>query len=179
MSMVHRRVAAGARSERRKRGIRLVPDWTLRWRRLPLHGLEAATLAAMMLALSLLNRGPSTNALPSQFEDVVVTSVSAPTALAFTPDKRMLITTQSGRLRIYKNGSLLGTAALDISGKTCSDFERGMLGVAVDPSFSANHYVYIDYTFKKFGSCPSNTPQAPVNRLSRFVLGSNDQINPS
>ncbi|MFL5758481.1 MAG: DNRLRE domain-containing protein [Thermomicrobiales bacterium] len=179
MSVVHRRVTAGGRRKRRKSRIRLVPDWTLRWRRLPLHGFEAATLAAMMLALSLLNRGPSANALPSQFEDVVVTSVSAPTALAFTPDKRMLITTQSGRLRIYKNGSLLGTAALDISGKTCSDFERGMLGVAVDPSFSANHYVYIDYTFKKFGSCPSNTPQAPVNRLSRFVLGSNDLINPS
>lgn len=136
-------------------------------------------IAALLLGLAALDRGSSPTGLPSQFEDVVITNVSAPTALAFTPDKRMLITSQSGRLRIYRNGSLLSTPALDISGKVCGDFERGLLGVAVDPSFSSNHYIYLYYTFKKFSGCPYNTSQAPVNRVSRFTLGNNDLVNPA
>ncbi len=178
MSVRHRGVAANA-GLRRRAGMPLLSVWYLRLRRLPMHGLEAAVIAAMMLALTLVNHGPSASALPSQFEDVIVTNVSAPTAIAFTPDGRMLITTQSGVLRVYKNGSLLDTPGLNISGKTCSDFERGMLGITVDPSFSSNHYVYIYYTFKKFGGCPANTSSAPVNRVSRFVLGTNDLINPA
>src|SRR5215204_914907 len=145
-----------------------------RFGQLPIVALEVATIVAMLFGLTMLDRGRGRAAVPSQFEDVVITNVSSPTGLAFTPDGRLLIATQSGRLRIYKSGSLLGTSALDISGKTCSDFERGMLGVTVDPSFASNHYIYIYYTFKKHGYCPYNTADSPVNRVSRFVLGSNN-----
>jgi glucose/arabinose dehydrogenase len=179
MSVSHREIAASAGSKRLRGSFTVLKSWSFRWRKFPLQGLEALLIAAMMLAITILNHGPSASALPSQFEDKVITNVSAPTALAFTPDKRMLITSQSGVLRIYKNGSLLGTPALNISGKVCSDFERGMLGVTVDPSFSSNHYIYIYYTFKKYGGCPANTLQSPVNRVSRFTLGSNDLVNPA
>jgi glucose/arabinose dehydrogenase len=62
-----------------------------------------------------------------------------PIALAFTPDARMLVATQPGQLRLYKNGTLLQTPALNLSGRICSNSGRGLLGVAVDPNFSANH----------------------------------------
>src|SRR3712207_4240258 len=48
-----------------------------------------------------------TATLPADFSDALVTSVASPTALAFTPDGRMLITTQPGRLRVYQNNALL------------------------------------------------------------------------
>ncbi len=48
--------------------------------------------------------------LPPGFGDALVATVSAPTALAFTPDGRLLITTQGGTLRVVQGGVLLGDA---------------------------------------------------------------------
>ena len=108
--------------------------------------------------------------LPSGFEDALVAKVARPTALAFTPDGRMLVTTQAGQLRVYENGALRAEPLLDLKPKLCTDSERGLLGVAVDPNFAANGFVYLFYTFNKFGSCERNAPKAPVNRVARFTL---------
>ena len=101
-------------------------------------------------------------AVPAGFTDSLVASVGGPTALAFTPDGRMLVTTQAGRLRVVQNDALLATPALDLSTRICSNSERGLLGVAVDPLFTSNHFVYLYYTHNLFGAC--------VNRVSRWVL---------
>jgi Ca2+-binding RTX toxin-like protein/glucose/arabinose dehydrogenase len=117
--------------------------------------------------------------VPPQFEDRVVTSVAGPTALAFTPDGRLLITGKAGILRVYKDGALLATPALNIQTQVCSDRDRGLLGLAVDPSFASNRYIYFYYTFKKFGVCDINSAIGPVNRVSRFVLGDDDVVDPA
>ena len=120
-------------------------------------------------------------ALPSGFEDRLLATAGKPIALAFTPDGRMLVATQPGQLKVYKNGTLLQTPALNISGRICSNSERGLLGVAVDPNFSANHYIYLYYTHNKFGVCPTGqptNPNNPVNRVSRFVM-SGDAVDPA
>ncbi|HZI64923.1 MAG TPA: PQQ-dependent sugar dehydrogenase [Thermoanaerobaculia bacterium] len=108
--------------------------------------------------------------LPAGFTDELVATVGAPTALAFTPDGRLLITTQPGQLRVYQNGALVGTAALNLAanGAICSNSERGLLGVAVDPAFAPtiNNYVYLYYTFNRAGTC--------VNRVSRFTLSTSN-----
>ncbi|HVE91528.1 MAG TPA: PQQ-dependent sugar dehydrogenase [Actinomycetota bacterium] len=115
--------------------------------------------------------------LPSGFVDEVVTTVGAPTALAFTPDGRMLIATQGGRLRVFSGGALLATPALDLSAVVCSNSERGLLGVAVDPAFATNGWIYVFYTFNKNATCETNTASAPVNRVSRFVLPSSNVVD--
>src|SRR5262249_48626856 len=74
--------------------------------------------------------------LPPGFGDALVAGIGAPTALAFTPDGRLLVTTQGGTLRIVSGGTLLATPALTLGSKVCSNSERGLLGVAVDPSFT-------------------------------------------
>jgi len=117
--------------------------------------------------------------VPADFSDALVASVGVPTALAFTPDGRLLITTQGGSLRIVKNGTLLGTAALNLSSVLCSNSERGLLGIAVDPSFASNRFIYVYYTFRKHGTCPNNSSTSPVNRVSRFTLGDNDIADPA
>ena len=120
-------------------------------------------------------------ALPSGFSDTLVTNIGTPTALAFAPDGRMLITTQLGQLRVYSNGALLATPALDLSNRICTNQLRGLLGVAVDPAFVQNHYIYLFYTFNRSGSCPTGdfTSNSPVTRISRFVLGDNNIVNPA
>src|SRR5690349_6831642 len=84
--------------------------------------------------------------VPAGFTDVSLFNVAGPTALAFTPDGRLLVTTQGGDLRVYKNGALLATPALDLAA-VCTNSERGLLGVAVDPDFATNKYVYLFYTY--------------------------------
>jgi glucose/arabinose dehydrogenase/PKD repeat protein len=128
-------------------------------------------LLLAILALSSVRE--SAAALPPDFTDTLVTPVPSPTALAFLPDGRLLITEQGGRVRILKSNALLGTPALVLGGRVCANSERGLLGVAVDPEFEQNRFVYLYYTYARFGVCPEGepaNPENPNNRLSRFVL---------
>jgi glucose/arabinose dehydrogenase len=84
--------------------------------------------------------------LPPDFTDNPVATVGSPTALAFTPDARLLITTQPGKVRVVVNGALLSQAALDLGSRLCTNSERGLLGLAIDPDFATNRYVYFFYT---------------------------------
>jgi glucose/arabinose dehydrogenase len=137
-------------------------------RRLSALKLITALLAAAALSFPS-NASPST--LPAGFTDSFVASVASPTALAFTPDGRLLVTSQSGTLRVIDGGSLLPAPALDLTSTICADEERGLLGVAVDPAFGSNHFVYLYHTTATTAGC--------VNRVSRFVLGDNNLVDPA
>jgi glucose/arabinose dehydrogenase len=83
---------------------------------------------------------------------------ATPTAMAFAPDGRLFVCLQGGQLRVIKNGSLLPTPFVSLS--VSSSGERGLLGVAFDPNFSSNQFVYLYYT----------TSATPIhNRISRFT----------
>jgi len=97
--------------------------------------------------------------LPAGFsESVVANGLSSPTAMQFAPDGRLFVCEQGGRLRVIKNGTLLPTPFVTLT--VSSVGERGLLGVAFDPNFTANHFVYLYYT--------ATTPAAH-NRISRFT----------
>jgi len=173
------------------------------------HGLVSVKFHAAATLVALLPPAAWAASPPANFTDSVLATVGSPTALAFTPDGRLLITTQGGPLRVYcptntitgcsaapVNGGLLGSAALTFPlpgsdgtvkpAPICSNSERGVLGVAVDPSFAANGYVYLYYTRQVFvpgglggtwngcetGGGGSTPPPAnyPVNRVSRFTF---------
>jgi glucose/arabinose dehydrogenase len=141
------------------------------------RALTPIALALLVGVLACLLFATPATTLPSDFTDSLVTGEQglAPTALAF-PDDRILIASRPGELRVYKNGALLGTPALDLKSEICDNKERGLLGLAVDPNFSTNHYVYLYYTYRKHGVCPQDQPASnknPVNRVSRFVMDGN------
>ncbi len=74
-------------------------------------------------------------AVPTDFNDtLVVGSIGNPTAIAFTPDGRLLIATQTGSLYVVWNGAISATALALGTAKVCTESERGLLGVAVDPA---------------------------------------------
>ena len=133
---------------------------------------SAAFLLPLVVLLTLLAPVGAEAALPPGFADEKVVDVPLPTALAFTPDGRMLVTAKPGVLYVGANGNPGGTVekALTITPKVCSNYERGLLGVAVDPEFASNGFVYLYYTFKKHGNCDRDTSKVPVNRVSRFVM---------
>ena len=59
---------------------------------------------------------------------------------------RVFIVEQGGRIKIRKNGSVLGTPFLDVSALIVSGGERGLLGLAFRPSYAANGFFYVYYT---------------------------------
>jgi glucose/arabinose dehydrogenase len=78
--------------------------------------------------------------------------------MEFAPDGRLFVCLQTGQVRVIKNGSLVATPFLNI--QVDSSGERGLLGIAFDPNFINNHYVYVYHT----------VPTFPIhNRVSRFT----------
>jgi glucose/arabinose dehydrogenase len=125
------------------------------------HQLSRAVFGLGMVVLLILSSQAKLSAatLPSGFtETLVANDVLAPTAMAFAPDGRLFVCQQTGQLRVIKNDTLLPTPFLTVT--VDSQGERGLLGVAFDPDFNSNHFIYIYYT--------ATTP-ALHNRVSRFT----------
>ena len=113
--------------------------------------------AAVFVALAFVVSG-SAATLPAGFTETSVAGLSSPTAMAVSPDGRIFVCQQGGKLRVIKNGALLAAPFVTLT--VDSNGERGLLGVAFDPNFVTNQYVYLYYT----------VPGSPArNRLSRFT----------
>lgn len=77
----------------------------------------------------------------------VVAGLSSPVALTTPPDDpRLFIVEQAGRIRVVKDGSLLGTPFLDIRDRVRDGGEQGLLGLAFHPDHARNGYLYVNYT---------------------------------
>jgi glucose/arabinose dehydrogenase/PKD repeat protein len=139
----------------------------------------AAALAIAIAVSAAVVPARGAGSVPLGFTDQLLFSFEQPTALAFTPDGRMLVASRPGRLYVAVNGALVKPASLDLRSKICSNSERGLVGVAVDPQFTTNHFIYLFYTYKKFSGCPVQDATEPVNRVSRFVLQDTNVIAPT
>ena len=134
-----------------------------------------ATAALVAVAAPL----PAAADPPPGFVDELVASIDAPSPIAFTPDGRLLVATLPGLLYVVDAGQVLATPALDLSAVVCTNGERGMLGLAVDPEFALNRHVFLYYTFANQGSCETQNAFSPVNRVSRFRLKGSGIIDPA
>ena len=113
--------------------------------------------ACLLLSGGLLSLRAAT--LPAGFTETLVGGgLSSPTAMEFAPDGRLFVCQQGGQLRVIKNGVLLPTPFVTVN--TDSSGERGLLGIAFDPNFQTNNFIYVYYTVP-------GTP--PHNRVSRFT----------
>src|SRR5207244_11379383 len=120
---------------------------------------QARLFIPIVFLLYSLSFSVSAATLPSGFvETTVATGIASPTAMAIAPDGRIFVCSQSGALRVIKNGVLLTTPFVTLSVDSVG--ERGLLGVAFDPHFTLNYYLYLFYT----------VPGTPAhNRVIRFT----------
>src|SRR5688572_31274915 len=90
--------------------------------------------------------------LPGGFSETLIASgLANPTAMALASDGRIFVCQQTGELRVIRDRTLLPTPFVTLG--VNSEGERGLLGVAVDPNFAVNPYVYVYYT----------TAEAPIH----------------
>ena len=75
-------------------------------------------------------------------------SANFPTALAFAPDGRLFVAERSGTVRVYQGGSaqLFATVSTTTTEPGGGYSERGLLGLAISPTFLQDRFVYAFYS---------------------------------
>jgi glucose/arabinose dehydrogenase len=95
-----------------------------------------------------------------------------PIAMAFDPGGRLFYTEKDGKVRLFANGQLQAAPVIEFKVNTQS--ERGLLGIAIDPAFNTNHYIYVYMTCDPSGGC-----EPLQNRVVRFVEQNGVGSNPT
>ena len=86
-------------------------------------------------------------------ESLFVDDLDNPTAMAFAPDGRLFVAEQGGTVRIVApDGSLKPQPFATFD--TTDEGERGVIGLALDPGFAQNGFVYVYYTVLPSGGEP-------------------------
>ena len=85
--------------------------------------------------------------------NAVLTGLNFPVSLKFAPDGRIFYNEKdTGNIRIIQpNGTLLPAPFATVN-PVFNTQEAGLLGIALDPSFASNNYVYVYYTYRDSGS---------------------------
>jgi glucose/arabinose dehydrogenase len=84
----------------------------------------------------------------------LVSGLSSPLLVTHAGDGsgRLFVVEQTGAVRIVKNGTLVSTPFVDVSGLITSGGERGLLGLAFHPSYRTNGKLYLSYTDRRGSS---------------------------
>jgi glucose/arabinose dehydrogenase/PKD repeat protein len=86
--------------------------------------------------------------LPTGFaETIAFSGLTDPTALRFSPDGRIFVAELSGIVKVF-NGLEDPTPTIfaDLRTKVHAFWDRGLLGMALDPAFPTSPFVYVAYT---------------------------------
>jgi glucose/arabinose dehydrogenase/PKD repeat protein len=142
--------------------------------------------------------GPGSPAELARFQDTVVfQGLTNPTVVQFSPDGRVFVGEKSGIVKVFDNlADTTPTTFADLRTKVHNYWDRGLEGLALDPSFPSEPYVYVLYTHdaaiggtaprwgspgETFDGCP--TPPGPTTdgcvvsgRLSRLQASGNQMV---
>src|SRR5262245_18304960 len=130
------------------------------------------SLSPLLLTLTVLTAAPNADLaslaaprpltyadLPEGFaESVVARGLTGATAMAVARDGRVFVCEQTGALRVVKAGKLLEAPFVRLA--VDSNWERGLIGVALDPGFPEKPYVYL---------CSISDKPYPHPLVSRFT----------
>ncbi len=71
-----------------------------------------------------------------------------PWSIVFTDSERMLVTERTGTLRVIQNG-ILADKPLKKFDEVASNGEEGLMGLALDPGYRNNKFIYVSYAYDK------------------------------
>ncbi|MFM8488899.1 MAG: PQQ-dependent sugar dehydrogenase, partial [Bacteroidota bacterium] len=97
---------------------------------------------------------------PTRFTKTVLASeLTEPMELDMLPDGKIIFIERRGNIKLYNPNTGLVTIAHKLP--VYSEQEDGLLGMALDPGYEQNHWIYLYY---------SPIGDESVNNLSRFVF---------
>src|SRR5919112_2417073 len=109
--------------------------------------LAAVILAVILVALLGPLKANAVAKLPSGFQQgVVISGLREPTNVEFSKDGRVFVAEKSGLIKVFDSLSdTTPTTFADLRTKVHNFWDRGLLGLALDPNFPTNPYVYVLY----------------------------------
>src|SRR5688572_17085376 len=161
-------------------------------------------LCVLMVILStagLPTRARAATLPPGFQESIVFSGLTQPTAVRFAPDGRVFVAEKRGVVKVFDSlADPTPDVFADLNVNVHNFWDRGLLGLALDPSFPAEPYVYVMYTYDhvlgsaaaapRWGTpgvysdaCPS-PPGATADgcvvsgRLSRLQASGNTMVGP-
>ncbi len=108
----------------------------------------AVVLCCADFRTAVVPRAGAQSALPQIALVSPVGGLASPVGIVNAADgsNRLFIVEQGGRIRVIKNGALLSTPFLNITGRIGTGGERGLLGLAFPPGFATTQRFYVYYT---------------------------------
>jgi glucose/arabinose dehydrogenase len=136
---------------------------------------------------------------PGFSEEVAFSGLTEPTAVRFAADGRVFVAEKSGLIKVFEGlGDTSPTVFADLRTRVHNFWDRGLLGMALDPDFPADPFVYVLYAYDaaiggtapRWGTagatsdgCP--TPPGPTTdgcvvsgRLSRLTADGDTSVGP-
>src|SRR5262245_21173030 len=128
-------------------------------------------LPAALLGIALLAELAGAGTPPPGFvETSVATGLSIPIAIAFLPDDRMLVAEKAGRLLLVHDGTITPLVTVPV----CTNGDLGLAGIAVDPDFSDNGFIYL-YRAESTGGCTSGPGR--TNEVIRLTMAPDGTVS--
>ena len=130
--------------------------------------------------------------LPAGFQETVAFSgLTEPTAVRFSPDGRVFVSEKGGAIKVFDDlDDATPQVLINLGTKVHSYWDRGLLGMTLDPDFPTKPFVYVLYTYDAGiggtapqwnDTCP--TPPGPTTdgcvvtgRLSRMEVSPNNKV---
>ena len=135
-----------------------------------------------------------TTGSPLFTDTTVLKGLTAPVAAKFAPDGRVFVAERSGLIKVFSSiNATSATVFADLRSQVHNFWDRGLLGLTIDPDFNNNPYLYVLYTYDgdiggpspKYGTGSTTSDPGPdatgagalvSGRLSRLTVGSNSKM---
>ncbi len=133
-------------------------------------------ISSFCAAIALCAHAANAATLPGGFSEVAITGgniITEATGMAFSPDGKLFVLEQGGTIEVYQ-----GAGATTWTRRQANFFantplnvdesdERGLLGIAFDPNYLTNRFVYVYYTVGT---------GAARNRIARYKANANGDL---
>jgi glucose/arabinose dehydrogenase/RNase P/RNase MRP subunit p29 len=99
--------------------------------------------------------------IPSGFdESTVISGLTNPTVVRFASDGRVFVAEKSGLVKEFDSlTDTTPTVVADLNTSVYNFWDRGLLGMALDPNFPTNPYLYVLYTYDHVLGSTASAPK--------------------
>ncbi len=111
--------------------------------------LALGCLLSLLIVCISTSSSASASTLPSGFvETTVFSGLTNPTVVRFASDGRVFVAEKSGIIKVFDNLSdTTPTVFADLRTNVYNFWDRGLLGLALDPNFPTTPYIYVLYAY--------------------------------
>lgn len=100
--------------------------------------------------------------------EIVAVNLNVPWAIDISEDGRLYVTERTGSIWIMQDGDFLPEPLITFDPPFVSQGEGGLMGLALDPDFLTNHYIYVMYSYLEDGKM--------YNRVVRLLEQDNKAV---